>query len=128
MLALVLANLLNNPKLKFKALLADGDLPAVRRVGLVSYSLVFRTMFATRRLRQRPAHGIGLLDSPINWLGQTGTARFVIILGLLWRWTGYNMVFFLAALQNIDHSTIEAARMDGANAFQTFWYVTDARS
>jgi lactose/L-arabinose transport system permease protein len=68
--------------------------------------------------------GIGAIDSPINWLGQADTARFVIILGLLWRWTGYNMVFYLAALQNIDHSSIEAARMDGANAFQTFWYVT----
>ena len=59
----------------------------------------------------------------MNWLGQAGTARMVIILGLLWRWTGYNMVFFLAGLQNIDHSTIEAARIDGAGAWKTFWYV-----
>ena len=60
----------------------------------------------------------------MNWLGETDTARFVLILGLLWRWTGYNMLFFLAGLQNIDRSTIEASRMDGANSFQTFWHVT----
>jgi lactose/L-arabinose transport system permease protein len=48
----------------------------------------------------------------------------VLILGLLWRWTGYNMLFFLAGLQTIDRSTIEASRMDGASSFQTFWHVT----
>ena len=123
MLALVLANLLNNPKLKFKALWRTAIfLPCA--VSLVSYSLVFRTLFAGDGFVNDMLMGIGAIDSPINWLGQADTARFVIILGLLWRWTGYNMVFYLAALQNIDHSSIEAARMDGANAFQTFWYVT----
>ncbi|WP_347977052.1 sugar ABC transporter permease [Microbacterium sp. ProA8] len=122
-LALVLANLLNNPKLKFKALWRTAIfLPCA--VSLVSYSLVFRTLFAGDGFVNDMLTGIGAIDSPINWLGQADTARFVIILGLLWRWTGYNMVFYLAALQNIDHSSIEAARMDGANAFQTFWYVT----
>lgn len=122
-LALVLANLLNNPKLKFKALWRTAIfLPCA--VSLVSYSLVFRTLFAGDGFVNDMLAGVGLIDSPINWLGQADTARFVIILGLLWRWTGYNMVFYLAALQNIDHSSIEAARMDGANAFQTFWYVT----
>ncbi|KAF2412514.1 lactose ABC transporter permease [Microbacterium sp. B35-04] len=122
-LALVLANLLNNPKLKFKALWRTAIfLPCA--VSLVSYSLVFRTLFAGDGFVNDMLEGIGLIDNPINWLGQADTARFVIILGLLWRWTGYNMVFYLAALQNIDHSSIEAARMDGANAFQTFWYVT----
>ncbi|GAA5086992.1 sugar ABC transporter permease [Microbacterium yannicii] len=122
-LALVLANLLNNPKLKFKGLWRTAIfLPCA--VSLVSYSLVFRTLFAGDGFVNDMLAGIGLIDSPINWLGQADTARFVIILGLLWRWTGYNMVFYLAALQNIDHSSIEAARMDGANAFQTFWYVT----
>ena len=43
---------------------------------------------------------------------------------VIWRWTGYNMIFFLAALQNVDHSTLEAARIDGAGAFKTFWFVT----
>jgi lactose/L-arabinose transport system permease protein len=81
-------------------------------------------MFANDGIVNDALMGMHFIDSPINWLGQTGTARFVIILGLLWRWTGYNMVFYLAALQNLDRSTFEAAKIDGAGAFQTFWYVT----
>ncbi|WP_447943711.1 carbohydrate ABC transporter permease [Microbacterium aurum] len=122
-LAMILANLLNNPKLKFKAFWRTAIfLPCA--VSLVSYSLVFRTLFATDGFVNDMLTGIGFIDQPINWLGQAGTARAVLILGLLWRWTGYNMVFFLAGLQNVDYSSIEAARMDGANSWQTFWYVT----
>jgi len=122
-LALILANLLNDRSLRFRGMWRTAIfLPCA--VGLVSYSLVFRTMFATDGFINDFLLGLQMIDSPINWLGQTGTARMVIILGLLWRWTGYNMVFYLAALQNIDNSTIEAARIDGAGSFKTFWYVT----
>jgi lactose/L-arabinose transport system permease protein len=97
-------------------------LPAA--VSLVSYSLVFRTMFATDGLVNDMLMGLNLIDSQVNWLGNTGTARMVLILGLLWRWTGYNMIFYLAALQNIDYSTLEAAKIDGAGPIKAFWYVT----
>lgn len=121
-LALVLAVILNDPHLRFKGLWRTAIfLPCA--VSLVSYSLVFRTIFATDGFVNDTLLGLHLIDSPINWLGQAGTARIVIILGLLWRWTGYNMVFFLAGLQNIDYATIEAARIDGAGAWKTFWYV-----
>jgi len=122
-LALVLANLLNDRNLRFKGLWRTAIfLPSA--VGLVSYALVFRTMFANDGLVNDILLGMGFIDGPVNWLGQTGTARMVLVLGLLWRWTGYNMIFYLAALQNIDQSTIEAARIDGAGSFKTFWYVT----
>ena len=122
-LAMVLANLLNDRRLRFKGLWRTAIfLPCA--VSLVSYSLVFRTMFANDGFVNDVLLGVGLIDSPVNWLGQPDTARFVLILGLLWRWTGYNMIFYLAALQNLDASSIEAARMDGANAWQTFWHVT----
>lgn len=120
-LAMVLANLLNNPNLRFKAFWRTAIfLPCA--VSLVSYSLVFRTMFANDGFVNDFLAVFGA--EPVNWLGESDSARFVLILGLLWRWTGYNMIFFLAGLQNIDRSTIEAARMDGANALQTFWRVT----
>ncbi|WP_231494847.1 carbohydrate ABC transporter permease [Cellulomonas sp. KRMCY2] len=122
-LALVLANLLNDRNLRFKGLWRTAIfLPSA--VGLVSYALVFRTMFANDGLVNDLLLGMGFIDDPVNWLGQTGTARLVIVLGLLWRWTGYNMIFYLAAMQSIDPSTIEAARIDGAGSFKTFWYVT----
>lgn len=121
LIAILLANLLNNPKLRWKGFWRTAIfLPCA--VSLVSYSLVFRTMFATDGFVNDALALVGV--DPVNWLGEPGTARFVLILGLLWRWTGYNMVFFLAGLQNIDRSTLEAARVDGANAFQVFWRVT----
>ncbi|WP_394554361.1 carbohydrate ABC transporter permease [Agromyces sp. MMS24-JH15] len=122
-LAMILANLLNDRNLRFRGMWRTVIfLPCA--VSLVSYSMVFRTLFATDGFVNDVLTGVGFIDSPINWLGEADTARFVIILGLLWRWTGYNMIFFLAGLQTIDLSSIEAARIDGANAWQTFWYVT----
>ncbi|MBV7412738.1 sugar ABC transporter permease [Dermabacteraceae bacterium TAE3-ERU27] len=120
--AIVLAVILNNPRLKFKGFWRTAIfLPCA--VSLVSYSLVFRTLFADNGFINDVLMNMHLIDEPVRWLAQTGTARFVLILGLLWRWTGYNMIFFLAGLQNIDSSTIEAAKIDGANGFKTFWYV-----
>ncbi|KQQ09838.1 carbohydrate ABC transporter permease [Rathayibacter sp. Leaf296] len=122
-MALVLANLLNDRTLKYKTFWRTAIfLPCA--VSLVAYSLVFRTIFANDGFVNDLLLGIGLIDSPVNWLGNPDTARFVIILGLLWRWTGYNMVFYLAALQNVDYSSIEAAKMDGASSLQTFFHVT----
>lgn len=121
--ALVLANILNNPRLKAKGFWRTAIfLPAA--ISLVSYSLVFRTIFSTDGLVNDALLWMGFIDSPINWLGNTNTARFVIILGLLWRWTGYNMIFYLAGLQNIDPTTLEAAKIDGAGAIRTFFSVT----
>lgn len=121
LMALILANVLNNPRLKWKAFWRTAIfLPAA--VSLVAYSLVFRTMFANDGFVNDFLANFGV--APVNWLGDPTTAKAVLIVGLLWRWTGFNMIFFLAGLQNIDRSTIEAARMDGANGFQVFWRVT----
>jgi lactose/L-arabinose transport system permease protein len=122
-LAMVMANLLNNKKLKCKGFFRTAIfLPCA--TSLVSYSLIFRTLFANDGFVNTLLMDLHLIDHSINWLGNTGTARFVLIIALLWRWTGYNMVFYLAALQNLDYSTFEAARIDGANSFQLFTRVT----
>jgi len=47
-----------------------------------------------------------------------------LILAALWLYAGFNMVYFLAALQNVPAEQIEAASIDGANAWQRFWHVT----
>ena len=59
--------------------------------------------------------------SPIMWFGNAWTARAVIIIALVWRWTGYNMVFYLSGLQNIEYSVYEAAKIDGASPMQSFF-------
>ena len=122
-LAILLAQLLNNQHLKFRGLFRTCIfLPCA--ISLVSYSLIFRSLFATQGLINSILMSLGFIHENINWLGQTGTARGVIIFALIWRWTGYNMVFFLAGLQNIDYSVYEAANIDGASGWQTFWTIT----
>ena len=122
-LAILLAQLLNNRDLKFRGLFRTMIfLPCA--TALVSYAIIFKTLFATQGLINSWLMGIGIIKENINWLGQPHTAKAVIIIALLWRWTGYNMVFFLAGLQNIDYSVYEAASIDGANGWQTFWTIT----
>ncbi|MCR5591711.1 MAG: sugar ABC transporter permease [Lachnospiraceae bacterium] len=122
-LAMLLAQILNNRDLKFRGLFRTMVfMPCA--VSLVSYALIFRSLFAREGLINSVLMNLGLISENINWLGTTGTARAVIIIGLIWRWTGYNMVFYLAGLQNIEYSVYEAAKIDGANGWKTFWEIT----
>ena len=122
-LAILLAQLLNNKDLKLRGLFRTMIfLPCA--TALVSYALIFKTLFATEGLINSFLRGLGIISENINWLGQSGTAKAVIIIALLWRWTGYNMVFFLAGLQNIEYSVYEAANIDGASGWKTFWHIT----
>ena len=122
-LAILLAQILNNRDLKFRGgFRTMVFMPCA--VSLVSYALIFKSLFATQGLINSALMHLHIISDNINWLGQTGTARAVIIMGLIWRWTGYNMVFYLAGLQNIEYSVYEAAKIDGANGWKTFWEIT----
>lgn len=59
-----------------------------------------------------------------DWLHSTSTSLLSITIMSIWKTVGFNMVIFLAGLRNIPDSYYEAARMDGANAYQRFRYVT----
>ena len=124
LLALVLATMLNNRSLRCRGLFRTAIfLPCA--TSLVSVSLIFRSLFSTEGFVNTILMKIGFIDTGINWInGSALTARAVIIIALIWRWTGYNMVFYLSGLQNIDSSIYEAARIDGANAFQQFRRLT----
>ena len=75
--------------------------------------------------------GIGLLDyyltkigvSGPNWLGDSDIALWSVIGLTVWKNAGYYMLFYIAGLQNIPRDTIEAALIDGANAWQRLRYV-----
>ena len=58
-----------------------------------------------------------------NWMMNANYALLVIILAAAWKMLGFNIVFFLAGLQNIPDEMVEAAQMDGASRRQTFWRV-----
>lgn len=122
-LALILASMLNNKSLKFKGFFRTAIfLPCA--TSLVSYAIIFRALFANDGLVNRLLMNLGILDTGYSFLTNTTSARIVIIIALVWRWTGYNMVFYLASLQNIDYSIYEAARIDGASTSKIFWKIT----
>ena len=122
-LAILLAQLLNNKHLKFKGLFRTCVfLPCA--TSLVSYALIFKSLFATQGLINTILVKLGILESNFNFLGTGWSAKIIIIVALIWRWTGYNMVFFLSGLQNIEYSVYEAAKIDGASAIQTFFKIT----
>lgn len=92
-------------------------------VGTVAYSAVFRLLFNTDfGMVNRALGGLGL--PPVDWLNQPGPAMTVIILALLWRWTGYNAIILLAGLQGIREELYEAASIDGATPWEQFWKIT----
>ena len=122
-LAILLAQLLNNKDLKFKGFFRTCVfLPCA--TSLVSYSLIFKSLFATEGLINTILVNLHIFQENFNFLGTAATAKAVIIIALIWRWTGYNMVFYLAGLQNIEYSVYEAAKIDGANGWKIFWFIT----
>ena len=120
-LALILAQLLNSPDIKGKGIYRTMIfLPCA--TSLVSYSMIFKSLFANEGLVNRVLSTVGI--PTVDWFQNAWAARWVIVIALVWRWTGYNMVFYLAGLQNIDYSIYEAARIDGASPFQQFIHLT----
>ena len=122
-LALVFANALNDNTLRFRALFRTAIfLPCV--TSLIAYSTLFKSMFATDGVVNKGLQLLHIISDPIPWLQDPFWAKVLIIIAITWRWTGYNMVFYLAALQNIDRSIYEAARIDGVPAWARFTNIT----
>ena len=122
-LALVISSMLNNKKLKFRGFFRTAIfLPCV--TSLVAYSIIFKSLFATDGFVNAILMNLHIISNPIAWITDPVFARVLIIIAITWRWTGYNMVFYLSGLQSIDDSIYEAASIDGANGFQKFKSIT----
>jgi multiple sugar transport system permease protein len=92
-------------------------------VGLASTSLLFYGLFNsdTSPLNELVrAVGLGRVD----WLGSTGNALASTVGMITWRFAGFYMLILMTGLQSIDPALYEAARIDGANRWQTLWRVT----
>jgi len=123
LLALVLAFILNSGIVKFRRTFETVYFtPMV--TSSVAVAFVFMTMYGVRfGLINFGLKSIGL--PAINWWGGTGFwIKPAIIILFVWRWTGWNMVIYLAGLQGIDPELYDAAKIDGAGLSQIFWYIT----
>ncbi|MDU6364639.1 MAG: sugar ABC transporter permease [Clostridium sp.] len=122
-LALVISAILNDKKLKARGFFRTAIfLPCV--TSLVAYSIIFKSLFATDGFVNAFLMNINVISEPIAWITHPIWARILIIIAITWRWTGYNMVFYLAGMQSIDDSIYEAAEIDGASAFMRFKSIT----
>lgn len=63
------------------------------------------------------------IDSKILWLTDPKKINWSIAFTSVWRYMGYNMVFFLGAIQSIPSEIYEAAELDGANFWDVFWHI-----
>lgn len=96
-------------------------LPSV--TALVAYAIVFKLLFNT---------DFGLVNhmlqvfgfEGVDWLNTVWGARSAIIIGITWRWTGYNTIIMIAGLKNIPTELYESAEIDGASFLQKFIYIT----
>ena len=121
-LSLGLAMLLNRPGLRGKPLWRLIFF-APSLVGTVFVAMMFALLFQRRTgLANVSLHR--LFNFPLNFPWLERYTLPALVLCSLWTLVGYNMVYFLAALQNVDRDTLEAAEIDGATAWGRFWHVT----
>lgn len=123
LLSMVISVLLNQKNLKFRSFFRIAIfLPCI--TSLVSYSLIMKSLFMESGLVNTILLNSHLISEPIMWLTHPIWAKVLIIISITWRWTGYNMIFFLSGLQNIDPSIYEAADIDGTTEWQKFFRIT----
>jgi multiple sugar transport system permease protein len=90
---------------------------------LVAVAVVFRFLYNPQfGMFNRLLAIVGL--PPVDWLGNPHWAMPAIILVAVWKNFGYNMIIFIAGLQNIPEELYEAARIDGAGTWRQFRHVT----
>ncbi|AGF54603.1 lactose/L-arabinose transport system permease protein [Clostridium saccharoperbutylacetonicum] len=122
-LALIISSVLNDRTLKFSGFFRTAIfLPCV--ASLVGYSIIIKSIFASDGLVNKMLMSLHLIGAPIEWVTHPIWAKVLIIIAITWRWTGYNMIFYLSGLQNIDYSIYEAADIDGASPFKKFTAIT----
>lgn len=116
---MLFATLLNSKLMKkpgfFKSIYF---IPALTSV--VVAGTIFRLMFGEMNtsLANQVIAAFGM--SPIKWLKGEWTSYFALLLLACWRWTGVNILYFLAGLQSISTDIYEAASIDGASKWQQF--------
>jgi ABC-type sugar transport system permease subunit len=122
LLALLLAVILNSPRIRgfrfFRTLIF---LPFI--TNMIAAGFAFQILLNRQYGLINAFLGQLGLD-PVPWLETPTGARISLCLLILWAWLGYNMVLMLAGLQTISGEVKDAARVDGANGVQVFFYIT----
>jgi multiple sugar transport system permease protein len=90
----------------------------------VAIAIMFSSLFSTDFGMVNVALSAVFGTRPIDWLGQPENIKPAISMIVFWRYVGFNVVLYLAALQTIPKDIYEAATMDGAGRLQQFFFIT----
>jgi ABC-type sugar transport system permease subunit len=94
-------------------------------LGAVFVGVLFQVLLIPQYgLLNKALHALFGIPLDTKWLANPVLVMPALVLTSLWMYVGFNMIYFLAALQAVDQELYEAARVDGANAWQQFWAVT----
>ncbi|OKI21718.1 ABC transporter permease [Saccharothrix sp. CB00851] len=96
-------------------------LPMVLSLALVGF--IWQLIYQPEQGLLNNVLGTAAAD-PVNWLGDPDINLYAVLVAAGWRHTGYIMLLYLAGLKAVDPALKEAAALDGANAWQTFFRVT----
>ncbi len=123
-LALILALVLNNPRLRFSTFYRSVYfIPAVTSpaiIGVVMNLMISNFGDNLNALLQ----SLHIIHEQIDWLADPRFVLWIIIAIGIWNTLGINMVYFMAGLQTIPAELYEAAKIDGANGFSQFIFIT----
>jgi multiple sugar transport system permease protein len=99
----------------------------------VAIAILFSSLFSTdyglinvalQAMSHVPVLGWFMPQNPVDWLNDPDHIKPAISMIVFWRYVGFNVVLYLAALQTIPKDIYEAATMDGAGRLQQFWFIT----
>jgi multiple sugar transport system permease protein len=99
----------------------------------VAIAMMFSTLFSTdygmvnamlTSLAKSQVFEHLLPSTNVDWLGDPNTIKPIVAFVVFWRYLGFNVILYVAAMQAISRDQYEAARMDGAKSLQQFWYIT----
>jgi len=123
-LSLGLALILNSSETRFKSFFRL-ILFSPNLVGQIFVGILFSVLFTPRYgLINRSVQALFHWGLEERWLTNPALVMPALVATSLWVWVGFNMVYFLAALQSVDKTLEEAARIDGAGGWSVFWHVT----
>ena len=85
------------------------------------WSFIFNAQYG---YLNRALLALGVLREPVNWLGDPTLAMGAVIVAYVWRTTPFNILLYHAGLRGIPRDYYEAASVDGASGWRSFWHIT----
>ena len=123
LLALFVAAILNNPKLKYASIYRTlFFLPVITTASIIGIVMVY--IWGSDGAVNYALMKLHVIHQPIPWLTDAKLALITVVLIYVWKNLGMNMIYWLAGLQSIPKELYEAAKVDGANSIKCFIYIT----